>query len=107
MIKRDEMKIAQPGLNPAAGVMEETLEHYGITQARASAAMKINPSYLNEVLKNKKGMSAELALRFQRCVGVPADYLIRLQASHDFKKAYHAKSAVIGDEVEILVSPAA
>ena len=107
MIKRDETKIAQPGLNPAAGVIEETLEYHQITQVRASVAMKINPSYLNEVLKNKKGMSAELALRFQHCFGVPADYLIRLQASHDFKKAYHAKSAAIENEVEVLVNPAA
>lgn len=102
MIKRDATKILKPGLNPAAGVMEETLEHHQVTQARAALAMKIKPSYLNEVLKNKKGMSAELALRFQHCFAVPADYLIRLQASHDFKKAYHAKNATIENEVEVL-----
>ena len=107
MIKRDKTKVPQPGLNPAAGVIEETLEYHQITQARASLAMKINPSYLNEVLKNKKGMSAELALRFQHSFGVPAGYLIRLQASHDFKKAYYAKGEAIKNEVEVLVIPAA
>lgn len=106
MIKRDQTKIPQPGLNPAAGVIEETLEHYEITQSRAAKAMKINPSYLNEILKNKKGVSAELALRFQHCFGVPADYLVRLQASHDFKKVNHAKNKTIQKEVEILVTPA-
>jgi len=106
-MKRDLKKIPRPGLNPAAGVIEETLEHYEITQSRASAAMKVTSSYLNEVIKNKKRMSAELAIRFQHCFGVPADYLIRLQATHDFQKTYHSKDSEITEEVEILVHPAA
>jgi len=107
MIKRDITKIPQPGANPAACVVEETLEYYEVSQARAAGAMKMNASYLNEILKNKKRVSAEFALRFQHCFSVPADYLIRLQATHDFQKAYAAKDSSIGAEVECLVQPAA
>lgn len=106
-MKRDLKKIPRPGLNPAAGVIEETLEYHKITQSRACVAMKVNPSYLNEVIKNKKRMSAELAIRFQHCFGVPADYLIRLQATHDFQKTYYSKDSEIIEEVEVLVHPAA
>ena len=46
-------------------------------------------------------MNSEQALRFQRSFGIPTDYLIRLQASHDFKKAYRSKNSAIGEEVVV------
>lgn len=73
-----------------------------MTQIAAAEAMKISKAQLSDVVRQKKGVSAGLALRFQFCFGVPGDLLIRLQAQFDFQKAYHAKSRSLRQEVRAL-----
>ena len=98
-IIRDPQKIPKPGSNPAAAMIRDTLEHYSVTQREAAAAMKISTAQLSDVIRQRKGVSAAIALRFQACFGVPADFLIQLQSHHDFRKAYHFKGSQIFREV--------
>lgn len=102
-IPRDSTKIPKPLSNPAAAVIRDTLEHHGFTQADAAKAMNISTTQLSDVIRQRKGVSASIALRFQACFGVPGDFLIRLQAQHDFQKASHAKGPEIRREVKALV----
>ena len=106
-IPRDPLKIPNPQSNPAAGLIRDTIDHYGLTQAAAAQAMKISPAQLNDILRQKKGVSAAIALRFQACFGTPGDFLIRLQAQYDFQKAYHTKGPAINREVHLLPPPLA
>ena len=46
---------------------------------------------------------ADTALRFEQCFAVRAEWLMRLQAKHDYYKAYHEKSQNIKKEVKRLV----
>lgn len=101
-IPRDPLKVPKPHSNPAAALIRDTLEHYGVTQADAASAMKISAAQLSDVIRQRKGVSATIALRFQACFGVPAEFLVRLQSQHDYRKAYHAKSAKILREVTAL-----
>ena len=66
---------------------------------QAAKAMKVSTAQLSDVLRQRKGVSAAMALRFQFCFGVPADFIMRLQSQYDFQKAYHSKSQAIQDEV--------
>ncbi len=99
VIPRDPLKIPVPVSNPAAAVIRDTLEYHGITQRHAAAAMKISTAQLSDVIRQRKGVSAAIALRFQACFGVPGEFLIQLQSQHDFRKAYHSKGREIFREV--------
>ena len=50
-------------------------------------------------IRQKKAVSANLALRAQFCFGLPGDLLIRLQAQFDYQKAFHGKSPDLQMEV--------
>ena len=102
-IPRDPLVVPKPLSNPAAGLIRDTLEHHGVTQIDAANAMKVSKSQLSDVIRQKKGVSASLALRFQFCFGIPAELLIRLQADYDFQTAYHTKKTEIAAEVTRLV----
>jgi len=102
-IPRDPDLIPKPLSNPASALIRDTLEHYGITQTHGATAMKVSKSLLSDVIRQKKGVSASLALRFQFCFGVPAELLVRLQSDHDFQTAYHTKTSQIAAEVTRLV----
>jgi addiction module HigA family antidote len=89
MIKRDINKIPKASSNPAAGVIEDMIAHHNTTQSAAAKAMGVAPSLLNETIRNKRGVSPDLALRFEHCFGFSAKTLMALQADYDFRKAYH------------------
>jgi len=91
-IPRDPLEIPKPLSNPAAALIRDTIAHHGITQAQAAEAMKISRAQLSDVIRQKEGVSATLALRVQICLGIPGDLLIRLQAQFDFQKTYHLQN---------------
>lgn len=103
IIHRDRLAVPKPLSNAAAGLIRDTLEYHSVTQLEAANAMKVSKSQLSDVVRQKKGVSASLALRFQFCFGIPAELLIRLQADYDFQTAYHAKTPQIAAEVTRLV----
>ncbi len=103
MIKRDTTKVPKRILNPAASLIEDTLQHSGVSKAEAARAMNIPRSRLTDIIAGRKGVSADSALRFERCFGVRAEWLMRLQSKYEYQKAYHEKSALINKEVQQLV----
>jgi addiction module HigA family antidote len=105
-IPRDLLKIPKPVSNPAASVIRDTLDHQGISQVAAAKAMNISTTQLSDIIRQRKGVSAAVAIRFQFCFGVPADFLVRLQAQYDFQKALHSNGPGIGLEVTTLVAGA-
>ena len=103
-IPRDPLKVPKPVSNPAAALIRDTIVHHGITQIAAAAAMNLSKAQLSDVIRQKKGVSASLALRVQLCFGIPGDLLIRLQSQFDYQKAYHSdKNLALRKEVKSLV----
>ena len=101
-IPRDSLKIPKPVSNPAAALIRDTLEHRGISQSTAAQAMGISKAGLSDVIRQRKAVSASLALRAQYSLGIPGDLLIRLQAQFDFQKAHHARQGVLRKEVRVI-----
>lgn len=101
-IPRDPLKVPKPLSNPAAALIRDTIAHHGVTQIEAAKAMKISKAQLSDVIRQKKGVSASIALRVQFCFDIPGDLLIRLQAQFDFQKAYHAKNEDLRKEVRAI-----
>ena len=89
-IPRDPYKVPKPLSNPAAALIRDTIAHHGVAQLAAAAAMNLSKAQLNDVIRQKKGVSASMALRVQFCFGIPGDLLIWLQSQFDFQKAYHS-----------------
>ena len=102
MIELQNNEIPIPGTNPAAGMIKDTLDYRGATQVDVAKAMRISPSVLCDILKGRKGVSADFALRFERCLGISAQWLLDLQNQYDFSKAYHGKIKKIEEEVVVL-----
>ena len=99
---RDPLKIQKPLSNPAAALIRDTIARLGVTQVETAEAMKVSKAQLSDVIRQKKGVSANLALRVQFCFGIPGDLLIRLQGQFDFQKAFHAKNGALRMEVRAI-----
>ena len=89
--------------NPAAGLIHDELEARGIPASKAARDMHIPRSRLSDIFAQRKGVSADTALRVERYLGVSASLLMRLQADFDLSKASREK----GVEVKRTIKPLA
>ena len=69
-------------------LLEEFLEPGGISQAELARRMGKTPASINELVKGKRGVSAEMALLLAGIFGTTAEFWMNLQMSGEL---WHAR----------------
>ena len=70
-------------VHPGAWLREEIVDPHGLTVKRASEMLGVAGPTLSNFLNGKAGLSADMAIRFEKCFGVSADTLMRMQSAHE------------------------
>ena len=73
--------------------MEEFLEPAGITQTAFAERVGWTRARLNELIRGKRGVTAEAALDLADALGTSPKVWMNLQATFDLDKAQRARSA--------------
>lgn len=68
-------------------VLKEELESRHITQRKFAKIIGIPYTQLNEILNEKRPMSAEFALAVEAALGIKTYIWVKLQADHNFQIA--------------------
>lgn len=63
------------------------LEPAGISAYRLAKETGLSPTRINRILKGKRRISAETALRLSRYLGNSAEYWLGIQAQYDLARA--------------------
>jgi addiction module HigA family antidote len=85
-------------MHPGQMIKEDWLADYGLTQYALANALKIPHSRLTDIIKGRRGITADTALRLARFYGNSAQFWLNLQAQYDL-------SVADGARVEAEVSP--
>lgn len=88
-----------PLINPATELLAELVDESGKTQIDIAGDLGIAPSLFNDILKGRRRITAETALRFGRYFGNRPQYWLNLQTSHELRLAEAEKGAMIAEEV--------
>jgi len=75
-----------PPIHPGAYI-RESLEDLCITQAALAQALGISVSRISHLVRQKRPVTAELALRLGQAFGQSPQYWLNLQADYDLKIA--------------------
>ena len=86
-------------IHPGEILLEEFIRPMQLTLAAVSRATGIPASRLTEITKQRRGISAETALRLSRCFGTSAAFWIGLQSEHDLEEAERSYGEQIKREV--------
>lgn len=89
-----------PPTHPGEMLLEEFLKPLGITQTAFAARMGISYPRLNEVIKGKRSVTTDTALRLARVTGLSADFWLGLQQDWDL---WHTLNSEDLSEIEKLV----
>ncbi|MCY3775148.1 MAG: HigA family addiction module antitoxin [Candidatus Aminicenantes bacterium] len=83
---RDKDKSLAP-IHPGEILRTEFLEPMGITQYRLAKILAVQPLRISEIVRGKRGITADTALRLGRYFGLSATYWMNLQALYEIEIA--------------------
>jgi len=86
----DLRRMRQPPTHPGEMLMEEFLRPMDLSQAEAASRMQMTANRLNEIIKGKRGVTADTAWRLSTLLGTSPELWMNLQMHWDL---WHAASA--------------
>jgi len=91
-----------PPIHPGEILLEEFLEPMGISQYRLSKDISVPPRRINEIVKGKRSISADTALRLSRYFGLSERFWLNLQARYDLEMEKDKLELRLEKEVRVL-----
>lgn len=61
----------------------DEMEARKMTQKELAKELGIQPSYLNEIIKGKRNLNAEIAVKLEKVWGIKAIFWLKLQAKYE------------------------
>ncbi len=74
-------------VHAGAWLMAEIVAPAGIKRAALVAHLGVSRQALSTLLNGNAGLSADMAIRFEKAFGIKADTLLRMQTAHDLALA--------------------
>ncbi len=76
-----------PPLHPGKILLEEFLQPMGISQYRLATDTSVPPRRINEIVHEKRAITADTALRLGRFFNMTPQFWMNLQSRYDLEKA--------------------
>ena len=75
-----------PNIHPGEILLEEFLKPMGITAYRLAKETNIDQTRVSEIIKGKRGISVDTALRFSKFFGNSPEFWINIQIHYDLEE---------------------
>lgn len=92
----------RPPTHPGEMLFEEFLKPLGISQSAFAIRLGVSFPRLNEIIRGKRSVTPDTALRLARVLGMSADFWLGLQQDWDLWHAMHSKEAAQIEQLEPL-----
>jgi len=89
-----------PPIHPGEILREEFMKPRGLSQNALARALNVPPRRINEIVLEKRGITADTALRLARYFGTSAEMWAGLQADYDLRLARYEMQKQIERDVE-------
>lgn len=87
------MKQPRSPFHPGEILFEEFLDPGGVTQAAFAKKLGWTTSRLNELIRGKRGVTADAAIDLAKALGTSAKLWMNLQATYDLDRAMKRRKA--------------
>lgn len=74
-------------VHPGVWLKSEFVEPHGLSVTITAEKLGVTRQAMSNLLNGKAGLSAEMAIRFEKAFGVRADTMLRMQAAHNLAEA--------------------
>ena len=87
------LPLNRPPTHPGEMLFEEFLKPLGISQSEFAGRLGVSFPRLNEIIRGKRGVTPDTALRLARVLGMSADFWLGLQLDCDLWHAMRGEKA--------------
>ncbi len=87
-------------VHPGEVLREEFLEPLGMSVNALALRLRVPATRLHEIVKERRSVTADTAMRLARFFGGDAQSWLNLQSAHDLRKAEIANAAEIREDVK-------
>ncbi len=81
-------------IHPGITLREDFMEPHGLSASRLARDLGVPQNRISDILRGRRGVSADTALRLERAFGVSAEFWLNLQQQHDLIVAQHKSSGL-------------
>ncbi len=99
MTAKNTRTVHVPPTHPGEVLLEEFLKPMGITPYALAKALGVPVSRIDQIIKERRGISADTALRLEKYLGNAAQFWLNIQNHHDLMNA-KAKAKAEYDGIE-------
>lgn len=96
------MKKRLPAVHPGEVLSEDFMKPHGLTAYRVAKEIGVPALRINQIIKRKRGVSADTALRLARYFGTSAEVWVRMQGRYELEVAQAELERRISKEVKIV-----
>ena len=82
-------------VHPGPWLRTEIVEPAGLTVSALATRLRVTRQAASNLLNGNSGVSAEMAIRFEKAFGVRADTLMRMQAAHELAQARAREDEIV------------
>ena len=90
-----------PEIHPGKILYSEFLEPLGMSVNALALALRVPAPRINDVVRGRRAVSADTALRLERYFGASAQFWLNLQIAYDLRVA----TAAAGEQIEREIEP--
>lgn len=102
MSENEEKRLAN--VHPGEVLREEFLKPMGISQNRLAREIGVPPRRVNEIVLEKRAVTADTAIRLARFFGTSEEFWMGLQADYELEKTHRMYGSGIEGEVRTSVA---
>ncbi len=91
-------------IHPGEILRIDFLEAFGLSQNAVAKAIKVHPRRINEIVNEKRGVSADTALRLSKYFGTTPEFWMNLQLKYELETTKDKVFDKINAEIEKMVA---
>ena len=91
-------------VHPGEVLLEEFLKPMGLSQSRVALDIGVHPRRINEIVLEKRSVTADTALRLARYFGTSPQFWLGLQADYDLDVAADTLGPKLERDVKVYAS---
>jgi antitoxin HigA-1 len=78
---------ASMAVHPGPWLKRNVVDHHEMSVTDVADRLKVSRPAMSNLLNGKAALSPEMAIRFEKAFGIPADTMLRMQTAHDLVEA--------------------
>lgn len=86
-------------VHPGEWLRSEIVEPHGVSVSETARKLGVSRQAMSGLLNGRVGMSAEMAIRFEKAFGLKAETLLRMQSAHDLAEARRNEHAIVVEPI--------